>query len=107
MRFRLGSILRRWWITLSPKIVPTLRRVRLTLSLFIIILVIGILTETLWGDNFPVFMQRYVWDLSTLQKGYIYAAWLGLFFSAEPMDFYGDIIIGAWCRSTGIPTGYS
>ncbi len=93
MSLKPANTLKLWWTKMVSKIVPAMSRVRLTSAVFIIILGIGIITETVWADNFPVFVQNYGWDLTTLQKGYIYAAWIGLFFSAEPLDFYGILLL--------------
>lgn len=85
--------LRRCWVNLTPKIRPALGRLPLTLSLFSLILVIGVVTETIGREYWPVFVRRGGWDLITLQHGRIYTAWVGLFFSALPGDFYGILLL--------------
>jgi hypothetical protein len=85
------TVLRRWWDKISPKIVPSLGRVRLTLVMFVVILVVGFIAEGI--DYWPTIVQRYGWDLVTLQQGRIYAAWVGLFFSSVAGDFYGILIL--------------
>jgi cell division protein FtsW (lipid II flippase) len=79
----------RWF----SKALALLNRTRITTATFIIILVLGIITESgeqYWG---PLLNRTVGWDLASIQSGKLYAAWLGLFFSVEPLDFYGLLLI--------------
>ena len=78
---------------LHLKFPNVLSRVPLTLVVFIIILVIGIVTESRESYDGPLFDQKFGWDLTTIQNGKIYATWAGLFFSVEPFDNLGLLII--------------
>lgn len=90
---RLLNALRRYWAILSPKIRPSFNRLPLTLSLFSVILVIGVVTQTIGRDYWPALVKRGGWDLVTLQHGRLFAAWIGLFFSSMPGDFYGILLL--------------
>jgi cell division protein FtsW (lipid II flippase) len=78
---------------LFHKALALLRRTRLTTVTFIIILIAGVITES--GEQYwsPLLNRTFGWDLTTVQSGKLWAAWLGLFFSVEPLDFYGLLLI--------------
>ena len=83
--------LREWWCRLPPKIRAAFGRVRLTLATFSVMLIDGLVVEA--RDYWPIIVQLYGWDLTTLQQGHVYAAWVGLFFSATPENFYGILLL--------------
>jgi hypothetical protein len=89
----LPAVLRSFRAKLFPEIRPAFNRLPLTLALFCIILVIGVVTQTIGRDYWPVLVRRGGWDLITLQHGRIYTAWVGLFFSVLPGDFYGILLL--------------
>jgi hypothetical protein len=87
------GILRQWCKKISAKMIPAICRIRLTLAIFTVILIIGIVAEIYGDASWPVIVQRFGWDLTTLEQGHVYAAWLGLFFSVMSDDFYGILLI--------------
>ena len=87
------TALKRFWVKVHPKILPTLFRVRLTLVIFVTILIVGEVSESHGLEDWPVLVQHFGWDLTTLEHGQVYAAWRGLFFSSAPDDFYGILLL--------------
>ena len=85
--------LRRSPADLKPKIKPALNRVPLTLFLVGIILVFGVLTQTVTHRYLPAIVRRGGWDLITLRHGRLFAPWIGLFFSSHPNDAYGILFL--------------
>ncbi len=75
------------------RLIAILRRIPLTLALFLATLTIGIIIELQGYSNWPTSVQHFGWELTTIQEGRIYAAWVGLFFSAVPWDFYGSLLL--------------
>ncbi len=83
-----------WWRKTSPRIAAAPGRIPVTLIIFAALLIVGTFVENRVGDlAWAGIVQKYGWDLSTLQQGRIYAAWLGLFFSAEVEDFLGILLL--------------
>jgi hypothetical protein len=41
----------------------------------------------------PFLVNRWGWDLTTVQQGRIYFAWTGLFFATAPQNFYGVLLL--------------
>jgi hypothetical protein len=78
---------------MTRKIAFVLGRVRLTLAIFTIVLIVGIVVAAHGQGYWPVIVQRYGWDLITLQHGHIYAAWVGLLFSASLRDLVGILLL--------------
>jgi len=81
-----------WWGRL-PKITNILRRIRLTSSLFVLMLVFSSVTQALGQGYWPFLVHRNGWDLTTIQLGRIYLAWTGLFFATAPLNFYGVLLL--------------
>lgn len=69
------------------------RKTPVTQAIFLAILVVGLATEVRGESYWPLLVQRYGWDLTTLEQGHLYAAWVGLFFSSSPEEFYGILIL--------------
>jgi peptidoglycan/LPS O-acetylase OafA/YrhL len=70
-----------------------LKRTPLTILVFIITLLLGLLTEANEQYFGPLFLNRFGWDITTLQAGHYYAPWLSLFTSVEQMDFYFILLL--------------
>ena len=87
MKFRLSK--------LPPKSLAFLNHTRLTLAIGIFMLVFTIVSQILThGQGFwPFLVNRWGWDLTTVQQGRIYFAWTGLFFATAPINFYGVLIL--------------
>jgi hypothetical protein len=89
-----------WWVrvrralaVVKPKIRPALSRVPLTLYLFGIILIFGVLTQTVAHQYLLAIVRRGGWDLIMLHHGRFFAPWIGLFFSPDPDDAYGLLFL--------------
>jgi hypothetical protein len=78
---------------LVQQAVALVRRVPITVAVFVAVLLVGLITESQEVYYWPVLVQRFGWDLTTLQHGRVYAAWVGLFFSPEPVDFLGILVL--------------
>lgn len=59
-------------------------RLRLTLVLFGVVLLAGIVTGTIASEWFPRLMQLSGWDLRAFREGRLYTVWTGLLFSSQP-----------------------
>ncbi len=78
---------------LLPVLLHIAGRVRLTLGVLVVILIAGAILQAHAPGGWPQFAQRYGWDLTTVKEGRLYDAWVGLFFSTSPLDFYGILIL--------------
>lgn len=73
------------------------RRIRLTVALFLAILIAGALTATLARGSWPAIMDRFGWDLNALRHGRLYALWAGLLFASTPgehVSLLGILLLG-------------
>jgi hypothetical protein len=89
----LSKRFRRAWIKISPQIISTLRRTRLTQIILALIMAAGIYIEVHGDPDWPTLVQKFGWDLTTVQQGRIYAAWVGLLFSNVLNDFVGILVL--------------
>jgi hypothetical protein len=87
--------LRRGWAKIQPRIIPTLRRTRLTQIALVLIMAAGIYVEVHGDPDWATLLQKFGWDLTTIQQGRIYAAWVGLLFSNVLNDFIGILVLVA------------
>ena len=92
MPTRVATFLRRL-SRFAQRAVVLVRRVPITAAVFVTVLVAGLITEAQETNYWPILVQRFGWDLTTLQHWRIYSAWVGLFFSPEPVDFYGILAL--------------
>ena len=92
MPTRVATFLRRL-SRFAQRAVVLVRRVPITAAVFVAVLVAGLITEAQETNYWPILVQRFGWDLTTLQHWRIYSAWVGLFFSPEPVDFYGILAL--------------
>ena len=68
---------------------------RLTLALAVFMLVFTVVSQILsHGQGYwPFLVNRWGWDLTTVQQGRIYFAWTGLFFATARQNFYGVLLL--------------
>jgi hypothetical protein len=88
-------IIRLWWSKSHPKFLRILNHTRFTLAIGTFMLVFTIVSQFLsHGQGFwPILVNRWGWDLATVQQGRIYFAWTGLFFATAPLNFYGVLLL--------------
>lgn len=82
------------WASWGSWLTSILRRIPLTLALFSIILIAGIVTQTITGDAWQSLMQRFGWSLPALKAGKLYAPWAGLIFGSRPGHYQSILAIG-------------
>jgi len=82
-----------WWRAAVTIILTILPRVRLTISLFVLMLIFAVVTQSLGHGYWPFLVHRNGWDLTTIEQGRIYFAWTGLFFATAPLSFYGVLLL--------------
>jgi len=87
--------MRHRWSKISPKIWYIVNHTRLTLALAVFMLVFTVVSQILsHGQGYwPFLVNRWGWDLTTVQQGRIYFAWTGLFFATAPQNFYGVLLL--------------
>jgi len=87
--------MRQRWSKISPKIWYIVNHTRLTLALAVFMLVFTVVSQILsHGQGYwPFLVNRWGWDLTTVQQGRIYFAWTGLFFATAPQNFYGVLLL--------------
>jgi len=88
-------IIRLWWSKSHTKLWTILNHTRFTLAIGTFMLVFTIVSQFLsHGQGFwPFLVNRWGWDLATVQQGRIYFAWTGLFFATTPVNFYGVLVL--------------
>ena len=87
--------MRQRWSKIPPKIWYIVNHTRLTLALAVFMLVFTVVSQILsHGQGYwPFLVNRWGWDLTTVQQGRIYFAWTGLFFATAPQNFYGVLLL--------------
>ena len=87
--------MRQRWSKIPPKIWYIVNHTRLTLALAVFMLVFTVVSQILsHGQGYwPFLVNRWGWDLTTVQQGRIYFAWTGLFFATAPQNFYGVLVL--------------
>ena len=90
-----SRIIRLWRSKLHPKLLTILNYTRFTLAIGTFMLVFTIVSQILThGQGYwPFLVNRWGWDLTTVQQGRIYFAWTGLFFATAPHEFLWRITI--------------
>ena len=74
-----------------------LRRMPLTIILFLGVSITFLITGTVARGAWPWLMERFGWDLNALQEGRLYAPWVGLLFASRPGEhptMLGMLLLG-------------
>jgi hypothetical protein len=84
----------RGWVVYIRHPLIMAKKIPFTLTFVVVVMITGIIMQTIGRDAFPTIMEKFGWDLNALRAGHYYDLWVELLFSSEVGHFYSLLGIG-------------